>query len=465
MVNALPGDALKRPPRPSRHTAFSKAYLHLGLIASLSSGFGLAAYLAAHLGFGLSISAALPAVIQVHGHTQVFGWLGLFIMGVSLHFLPRLSGVPLVRARFISVPGCLVASALALRTAAQPALSLGDPAWGRPALALAGVTEAAGVLAYVTLIVASLHAGRLDPASHPTIGSLRPLLFTAMAGWLVSGGLMAVGTVAAGLDGRPLVDPGLHLLAADTFVAAVLMPVVFVFARQTFPLYLQIEPSRVPPALFAVFYAGITAIELASRIATDLAASEAEVWPVAGHMAAAVRGAIILWFIAGLRLHRKRELLGTPRRDRDGRTRYGRIAPLIYAAFVLLAAAAVAQSTAAAAALLGEDFGWRAAGLRHAYLAGFGTLLILGVAPRMIPGFLGARGPAFPRLVLPPLFLAAPAAVGASLGLLLPTTETPEWLRILFACSGMLGWAAIALLAANLWTTVIRTGRPVSRTA
>lgn len=446
------------PSRSPRHAAFCTAYLHLGLVAALSSGFGLAAYLATHLGLGLPISPALPALIQVHGDTQVFGWLGLFIMGVSLHFLPRLSGAPLVGARSISIPAYLVATALALRTAAQPALFLGDPVWGRPALAVAGVAMAAGVLTYVAMIAASLRASRIDATSHPTVGSLRPFLLMSLAGWLVSGALMAAGTLVAAIDGSPLVDPDLHLLAVDTFVAMVLVPVAFVFARQLFPLYLRIEPSRTPPVPFAFVYAALAVIELTSRVATDLVlvASEAAQWSVAGQVASAGRGVAILWFVAGLRLHRPRLILGRPRPGRDASTRYGRFAPLIHAGFVLLAAAAVGQIAGAVATLLGEDLGLHAAGVRHAYLAGFGTLLLLGVAPRMIPGFVGARGPAFPRLVLPSLFLAVPAALGVSLGLLLSATESPESVRILFACSGTLGWAAVALLAANLWATVIR---------
>lgn len=446
----MPGDALTHP-RHRRHAGFSTVYLHLGLLAALSAGFGVASYLASHLGLGLSISPVLPALIQAHGHAQIFGWLGLFIMGVSLHFLPRLSGVPLVRAGWIHAPAWMVATAVALRLVAQPAMSLGDPAWGSPALALAGVAQAAGVLVYVALIAASLRGHRIDAVSHPTIGSLRPLLFTALCGWLTSGGLMAFGLLTAAVDGHALVHIELHRLAVDTFVIAVLLPVAFAFARQLLPLYLQIEPSRTPLVPFALVYAVLAFVELACR-AADLT-TEAAVWPVAARLAAAARGAVILWFIVGLRLHRRRQALGQARPGRDGPTRYGRFSPSIYAAFGLLAAAAAGLCIDALCALAGADLGLHAAGLRHAFVAGFGTLLLLGVAPRMIPGFLGARGPAFPRWVLPPLFLAGPAAIGVSLGLLLPASRTPEWARLLFAGSGTLAWGAVALLAVNLWAT------------
>lgn len=123
---------------PERQQPFAPVYLHAALVSALLAGFPLAAYLATHLGFGLSLSAALPAIIQAHGQVQIFGWLGLFIMGVSLHFLPRLSGVPLARhRRLLAVPGWLVASAVALRTVAQPALALApDGRWQPYAMVL-----------------------------------------------------------------------------------------------------------------------------------------------------------------------------------------------------------------------------------------------------------------------------------------------------------------------------------------
>ncbi len=455
----MPGEALRRQ-GPGRQAAFYPAYIHVGLAAALSAGFGLSAYLATHLGFGLPLSAALPALIQVHGHAQLIGWLGLLIMGVSLHFLPRLSGVPLVGARWIGAPCWLLAAAIGLRTLAQPVLALRpDTAWAPAALGLAGLCEVAGVLAYVSLIGLSLRAGRIDASTHPSIGPLRPFLVTALTGWLVVAALLGLWVLAAASAHSPLVDSVQHLLAADVFTAAVLIPVAFAFAHQTFPLYLRIERSRMPPAPFALAYGTVTAIEVIAQIAGGPVAGQESGWLTASRVSAAARGLLICAYIAGLGLHRRRKVPGTRPPERDGPARYGRFAPLIHSAFAFLMVAAVAQTAIASAGLLGLDLALRAAGVRHVYLAGFGTLLVLGMAPRMIPGFLGAPGPALPRLVLASFMLAVPAALGISLGLL-PAAATAGWLRILFGCSGSLGWAAVAMLAVNLWATAFRCRAP-----
>ncbi len=40
-------------------------------------------------------TAASTAWIQAHGHAQLFGWVGSFILGISLYILPKFRGRPL----------------------------------------------------------------------------------------------------------------------------------------------------------------------------------------------------------------------------------------------------------------------------------------------------------------------------------------------------------------------------------
>ena len=99
-------------------------------------------------------------------------------MGVSLHFLPRLSGVPLVGARWIGAPCWLLAAAIGLR-APWPSRcwpSVPPPRGLRRRWGLAGLCEVAGVLACVSLIGLSLRSGRIDVNTHPSIGPLHPFL-------------------------------------------------------------------------------------------------------------------------------------------------------------------------------------------------------------------------------------------------------------------------------------------------
>jgi uncharacterized protein involved in response to NO len=432
----------------ARQAPFATFYLHGALLMALGAGFFLAAYLGTHLGFGLPLSVALPAIIQAHGQAQILGWLGLFIMGVSLHFLPRLSGVPLgAYRRWLPLPGWFVVGSVACRSVAQPALALMPEAdWPAYALVCSGIALVAGVGLYVGLIALILSRRRMNESTHRKIAPLRPWLLLVLAGWLATGGVLAWGTIEAGMAGTPMLDRDLQLLGVDLFIGAVLIPIAFVFARQVLPLYLRVDmmqPRSLP--LLALAYATTLAAVTAARL---LSAAFAE------DVAAMLQAALILWIFASLRIHRQREQRGKYQPERDGAARFGVFAPAIYLSFGFLLLAASAQLLAAAGSLGGVGVLVKSAGIRHAQLAGFGTLLLLGVAPRMLPGFLGARGPAWPALVRPAWILGAVAAFGVCVGLGLPAASLPWWARMLFGASGTLGWFAVALLAANLWATL-----------
>jgi hypothetical protein len=90
---------------------------------------------------------------------------------------------------------------------------------------------------------------------------------------------------------------------------------------------------------------------------------------------------------------------------------------------------------------------------RHALMLGFITLLIFGMAPRMLPGFSGKRAAAFPSLVVWTFVLGNAAATLRVVPSLLAGGELERWA---VAASGLLGWCAVLLLAINLTATFRR---------
>src|ERR1700674_3876437 len=91
---------------------FVWAAIWLALIA----GFGLGGVLFAAPAFGLSVGGWVAAAAHVHGHIQLFGWAGLMVLGVGLHFLPRLRGRPLARQRHAHTAVGLLVMGLVLRS-------------------------------------------------------------------------------------------------------------------------------------------------------------------------------------------------------------------------------------------------------------------------------------------------------------------------------------------------------------
>ena len=443
-------------PRGTNHRPFPMGFIHTALLSALLIGFSSASYMASHLGFDLPISSIWPAIVQVHGHTQLAGWLGLFIMGVSLHVLPRLSGVPLAFPGAVHVVWIAMAGSLTWRAVAQPLLMAGI---GGPfpvvGMLMAGLAQMVAVLIYVGLLLASLRASQIDATSHPKIGPLRPLFLLSLTSWLLFGLTMGSSTISAGLDEAGLLRLDRHLWAADLFVAGVLIPIAFAFSLRLFPLYLRIEPATWNPMGFTAAYTLTTIIEFGARgpWASWLGALSLDV----GAAASLLRSLLLLLFIAGLGLHRHRTPLGKWNPEEHGDDRYGRTRPLVLAAYGFLGIGALLQAAAAGASLVGAEAWLQPAGARHAFVAGFGTLLILGIAPRMVAGFLMVRGPAWPRLAAATLWLAAPGAAIATVHLSIPATVSWPARGVLFGLAGPLLWVAVMVLAFNLWTTALRS--------
>ncbi|KAA3658921.1 MAG: hypothetical protein DWQ10_10125, partial [Calditrichaeota bacterium] len=80
--------------------------------------------------------------------------------------------------------------------------------------------------------------------------------------------------------------------------------------------------------------------------------------------------------------------------------------------------------------------------IRHIYLLGFITNLILGMAPRMVPAFVGVKFIKKPELVTWSFFLINIATVFRVAPKIVPRTLPVLW-NIMYGCSGLLALAAI----------------------
>jgi uncharacterized protein involved in response to NO len=67
-----------------------KKFVFAALAVALVAGFGLGLVNLLRICFAGSYSAVAGTLKQFHGHAQIFGWAGLFIMGVAYHAIPRM---------------------------------------------------------------------------------------------------------------------------------------------------------------------------------------------------------------------------------------------------------------------------------------------------------------------------------------------------------------------------------------
>ena len=101
-MNAIPFRDVTTPRR--EHAPHYDAPYRLFIAASLALGIGggfllsLLLPLARTLDWNWGSRSGGPSLVQVHGQLQLIGFGGLFVMGMALRLMPRVSGRPLASA-------------------------------------------------------------------------------------------------------------------------------------------------------------------------------------------------------------------------------------------------------------------------------------------------------------------------------------------------------------------------------
>ncbi|MCC7369259.1 MAG: NnrS family protein [Chloroflexi bacterium] len=424
----------------------SLPFLWWAIGLALTAGFGLGMLLFLHLAAGQPSGPWWLAAVQAHGHVQLFGWGGMFALGIGLYFLPRLRGCPDPSPSAIGLAAWLLGGGLALRALTQPAVAALEPGGLRVAvggaLALSGVLELTGAaLAVGALVVAARRGPPL--ASRTGLVAVIPFALTFFVSLLLA---LAVNAVVLATDARStgLVPGAAEWTIVHLGLVGMLVAISGAVSARTFPLYLRL---RVPPRreLHAVF--GLFAIGLVLRAATPF-----DLPPALQSLPSL--GAVFL----GLALVGLVVVVDVPFR-RTLRTRAGQAWPSIseYRASDCLIVAAYSWLGAAGVLMLLEGLaGWGLApsppldAERHALGAGLVTLLILGMAIRMVPGFTG-RKLYSARLVWATVWLGNAAALLRVVPLFLPAGRLT---MTLLGLAGLLGLVAVACLGWNLWRTV-----------
>ena len=119
------------------------------LFVALTAGFGLGLVNLTRITLAQSYYEISGVLKQIHGHAQVFGWVGLFIMGVAFHAVPRMKMQPLRHVRAIKRCFEFMLVGVLLRVLAQP---LARHSVGAAALLISGILELAAVGLFVWLL-------------------------------------------------------------------------------------------------------------------------------------------------------------------------------------------------------------------------------------------------------------------------------------------------------------------------
>lgn len=458
----------------SKHQPFQKSYIYAALWLAIVGGFALGAHIAMPMGFGWDLPPFYQIWVQTHGHLQLLGWTGLFIIGVSLYFMPRFVKVPLPYQSLTKYILLSITTGLILKTGALFTIPYLEEGTIRSLLTNLVRFGAAlvwtGIVFYLFIIVTLF---KRKPRNYEGLKSVQPFFALMIAGFFVYSSLHLIQYFLFDVISRM----PWSTLSVDIFIMLVLFPVAFAFSVRTFPLFIQIPPFGVSFYRFGIIYGICTILYLSGSF-----------FYIPLHLdqfSKIIISLVIIILIHHLKLIPK--MILSPRRfmiryygeqylkdriDSGAFTKarpgyydygqYGRFELLIYSAYIWLILYAVLELLRNISQLTALSLPFGHDPVRHVFLLGFITLLIFGMAQRMLPGFEKKKGLWSRSIVIWTFILGNLAVLGRVLPMLLPqrwfagVPIVHEWLMYGFGMSGLFAIVALILLLVNMWKTFKR---------
>jgi uncharacterized protein involved in response to NO len=368
---------------------------------------------------GASIS---PEWIQAHGHAQIFGWIGTFIIGIGFYSIPKMTGRSPYSAARGWIAWLLWSSGALLRWAT------GVYQWHwRAALPISAALEFVAFLIF-------FFAVRQHPPADPKTGK------RGFPIWIVS---VLIGTIGFGVGlllnlatavyvsakgGAPVFPAGFESRFLALLAYGFIVPTVWGFSARWLPVFLGLKPiaERILKLALLLSIAGVVI-------------AQAGLFHVAPWLFAIGAVASVSAF----------HLFAAPERPAKTTGVHASFPIFVRIAYGWLL---IATILGIFAAYLDHANGWVGAS-RHALTVGFISTMVFSIGQRILPAFAGMRVLYSPRLMLSCLVLL-------NLGCALRVSSeilayegywSPAWNALPW--SAIFELAAVTVFAANLLLT------------
>jgi uncharacterized protein involved in response to NO len=421
-------------PRPSRTQHFEvlsardralakllMAFVSTGLLFMLFPGTFCGVWNLLQISGRANVAAIAPAWIQAHGHAQVFGWVGSFIMGIGLFSIPQLRAGATAFGRAWACWAMWTAG-VALRWATN----VYRWEW-RVMLPVSAVLELAAFLVFFRAVSQHQSAESGQEQLKPWLW----VVISASTGFLLVLVLNLAGCFYVALRGA---TPAFPHVFDQRYLAVMawgfLVPFVWGFSAKWMEVFLGLKPVR-PRILLLAVLVNLTGIALA----------------LAGWVSVGV------WFFLGASVLAIAALRMFEAVVHEPKTRgVHRSFPFfIRLAYVWLLVAAGLGTVAVRWDHSGGIWG----ASRHALTVGFISVVIVSVGQRILPAFAGMRQLWKPRLMLTALLLLT---IGCTLRVSSEVLAYQEYVHrawLVLPLSALLELAGLSSFAINLAATFV----------
>jgi hypothetical protein len=369
-----------------------------------------------------TVASLSPAWIQAHGHAQIYGWLGTFILGIGFYSLSKMGNLP----PFAVSRGWICYTLWTAGVMLRWLTGITERDW-RVALPVSALLELAGFTLFFMTVSRHRPGGpprKKEPWMLVVIASTFGFLATlaanlAVAVWMaVRGEGPAVPTI---LDQRLLMLP----------MWGFLVPTVWGFNARWLSVFLGLRPPQARPLYAAV-----------------LAAWAA----VAAMLCSFGRLAVVLLPVAALAAIIGLGIFEHAKQPAKVKGVHRSLPAFVRGAYAWLL---VASILSIAAEIFDRQGGiWGAS--RHSLTVGFLATMVFAIGPRILPAFCGMRVLFSPTLMFGALLLLNCGCV-LRVGLeILAYEEHAYWSWSVLPLSAVIELAVVTLFATNLAVTFLR---------
>lgn len=414
----------------ARETALSRilmAFISSGMVFMLFPGTFLGVWNLLQISGRQSVEMVSPAWLQAHGHAQVFGWIGSFILGIGFYSVPlSLSDACDARRRprfgAAWTSWVLWTAGVALRWLAN----VYGWHW-RTLLPLSAVLELAAFVIFFSAVSQhrpeSSSRKRLDPWIWVVISASAGLMLVLLTN-------LSACLYLAWTSTTPALPHGFNQRFLALIVWGFLVPFVWGFSSRWLPIFLGLRPVR-----FRLLAAAL--VTNIAGVALTLAGWTAQV--------AALFVASAVLAVAALRVF---EPAPNEAKTRGVHASFPGFVRIAYG-WLLVAA------LLGAAAARWDDSGGIWGASRHALTVGFIATMVLCIGQRVLPAFAGMRKLWSPRLMFAGLLLLTAGCLIRVPCEVLAYQDYASWAWRVLPVSGALELAGITCFAVNILGTLL----------
>lgn len=433
------------PPTSPKESVDDTIYLPFfkaGIAVALSLGAVWGAYLLLRIGFLKSFTAVGINEVNAHGHAQIFGWVGLFVMGFAYQAFPRFKHTTLAFPRLALATLWMMLFGIFARSGSQAFL---DPWPNLVVVGLAGsILEIAAICMFVWIIWVTLR------------GSGKPLafydyyIFSAL-GWFV---IQAVyGTVYFGaLASAPNRDAILALVAnwqaplRDLQIHGFALLMILGVSQRMFHNFYGLPAPQ--PRRSLVSLAFLNAAVIGEAAGFVLMRNVGHAWAAVWYASVLVMALTLVFLVRGWRLYSRPE--ETDRSLKFLRVAYGWLFVSMGMSVLLPAyqfGLLPLWAPESHAAEIGFSHAYYGA-IRHAITVGFISLMIVGVSAKIVPILKGVDVRGLSGLWAPFLLINVGCAMRVTFQIL---TDFQDTAFLIAGISGLLEVTGLAVWGFHLW--------------